>query len=109
MSDIVAFLRARLDEDEQYARSIPGMYEDAGMTAEMDNQGGLSGPDRERRLLRDVEAKRKIVELHLPERLGYFTDINCQQCRVHDPCPTLRFLALPYADHPDYDEAWRVG
>ena len=26
---------------------------------------------------------------------------------VLSPCPTLRALALPYADHPDYREEWR--
>jgi hypothetical protein len=23
-------------------------------------------------------------------------------------CPTLRLLALPYFDHPDYQDKWRV-
>lgn len=44
---------------------------------------------------------------------------DCERCvdhndgqgtRGHDlsiPCPTLRMLALPYADHPDYRQEWR--
>jgi hypothetical protein len=30
------------------------------------------------------------------------------QCEHFDyPCPTVRLLAVPFAAHPDYDQAWR--
>jgi hypothetical protein len=58
------------------------------------------------RVLREVEAKRQIVEQH---DWG-----NCctgdSPVRASDPnwrCPTLRALASVYADRPGYDEAWR--
>jgi len=46
------------------------------------------------RVLAEVEAKRRIVAFakHLPS--------------VYARC-VLEPMALPYADHPDYDEAWR--
>lgn len=54
------------------------------------------------RILRDCEAKRRVVELHakIADR-----DQHDSSRRSH---ATLRALALPYADHPDFQEAWRV-
>ncbi len=71
----------------------------------------------------DVEAKRRLIDEHSTT----FTSIwwpEAEACEVeccktcsgdeHDPdeavehpCPTLRLLALPFADHPDYREEWR--
>ena len=62
------------------------------------------------RVLREVEAKRRILGEH-ETRNG-----RCRVCaatahgnwqRFRAPCFTLRLLALPYADHPDYREEWR--
>lgn len=56
------------------------------------------------RVLAECEAKRRIVEEH-----GVI-----DPCDAHDPmtgraepCPTLLDLASVYADHPDFDPAWR--
>ena len=56
------------------------------------------------RVLAECETKRRIVALH-----G-----EVDPCDAHDgatfetvDCETLQVLALPYADHPDYDEEWR--
>lgn len=40
---------------------------------------------------------------------GPFLDATgaCAFCGKPAPCKHLRILALPYADHPDYDETWR--
>lgn len=59
------------------------------------------------RVLREVEAKRRILELHV------FGERVCDQCSNDwhtemRPCLTLRALALPFADHPDYREEWKV-
>jgi hypothetical protein len=73
------------------------------------------------RVLADVEAKRQLVRLHgrATLRAGggaqYFdTTTVCRSCEPNYqfrelswPCPTLRLLALPYADHADYCEEWR--
>ena len=57
------------------------------------------------RVLADLAAKRAIV-------------VKCQEQLVHPhSCPvgrylardTLKLLAAPYADHPDFDEAWRLA
>ncbi len=54
-------------------------------------------------VLRDIEAKRRLIAEHYP----------VDPCDAHDPsfhtipCDTLLLLALPHADHPDYQEDWR--
>lgn len=72
------------------------------------------------------EAKRRIIERHaIKERLPPGAPPICSECGGSDwkpespgvefpfpwvmpwPCPTLRLLALPYDDHPDYREEWR--
>lgn len=47
------------------------------------------------RVLAECEAKRLLVAEILPTNPDY------------DPRYVQKVLALPYADHPDYDEAWR--
>lgn len=70
------------------------------------------------RVLREVEAKRRILALHqaIPAwphgTVGanyYRTTRVCASCdeRTAVPCPTLRLLALPYDQHPDYRTEWR--
>lgn len=79
------------------------------------------------RVLAECEAKRRIVEHHeygmgyrsLPWSWGaeeeayevcgacYERDADGYASNAKAPCLTLRLLALPYADHPDYQEAWR--
>jgi hypothetical protein len=61
------------------------------------------------RMARECEAKRRIVAEH-PHLMFMVTDPKpaaCDRCQVRGWCPTIRLLALPYADHPDYDEEWR--
>ena len=124
VSDIVAFLRARLDEDEAAARAIA---EQVAASPDSSAEIGLAHPDLAigdcpsylgdydpARVRADVEAKRRIVAEHVCP----CPDPDCGDCsacsgRHHAdptpaPCTTLRMLALPFADHPDYDEAWKV-
>jgi hypothetical protein len=83
-------------------------------------------PDR---ALREVERDRRIIEEHgiVHRNIGWLSYGDetydevpvCGLCvpkhshypRREDvpvgPCLTVRLLALPYADHPDYREAWR--
>ena len=68
------------------------------------------------RVLREVEAKQRIIQVHHGqlveatnadgvERSGRW----CAECDYETfPCRTLRLLALPYADHPDYQQEWRA-
>lgn len=78
------------------------------------------GPSR---VLAECEAKRRIVELHqlMDYDQPYRGTPCCERCTAGGeypaddgdtdeqnwPCPTLRALALPYADHPDYREEWK--
>lgn len=69
------------------------------------------------RVLAECVAKRRIVELHSRyecDTAGYPGHERCGEIAVCDkcddarfPCDTLRLLALPYADHPDWREEWR--
>lgn len=74
------------------------------------------------RVLADCEAKRRIVALHAPARTARAVaeGRDYKSCPVCDPfppvddpnpgpCETLRLLALPYTDHPDYRGAmWHL-
>jgi Family of unknown function (DUF6221) len=88
--DLVAFLRARLDEDR----------------AKITRPATMSGS----RAVRDVEAKRAILaayemndndaELHLgphPRKHGEWDGLRF----------AVRHLAAVWRDHPDYDPGWK--
>lgn len=140
---LVEFLTARLDEDEQLARTVEQNvgterkgepYSDGSGIAVGDAfpsypwgayDGELpfmAGPGHPSRVLADVAAKRAILALHPPETVEQFdgTEVNleppfrCDICwdplsgdSAEWPCPTLLVLAGVYADHPDFDPAWR--
>lgn len=135
---LVEFLRARLDEDQEAARRCaPGPWALVGEPRETRVVSCPTGVavalgwlrDAEHiashdpaRVLADVAAKRAILDLHKPERVwtgSKYEDGKCTTCllwesqgysRYEDfPCPTLRALVAMYADHPDYDPAWRPG
>jgi hypothetical protein len=110
---ITDFISARLDEDEAAATRV----------VLLDEEGDLTGRYMlTLRVLAEVEAKRRIVEMHAPVRLGdiqgggwgstetlaceYDTDPDAGGYVAY-PCETLMLLAAIYADHPDYDKEWR--
>ena len=108
------FLLARIAEDEAVAERL--RHKSAGdpwgwqpRQLETCDKARVDYPPA--RVLAECEAKRRIVEMH-----GGFHE--CEDGNQHgpggegsdeftQPCPTLRLLALPYADHPDYREEWR--
>jgi hypothetical protein len=70
------------------------------------------------RVLAECEAKRQIVEEHLPTKPPWPSRMErgCLVCGTAQSwdsqaseanCKTLRSLAMPYADHPDYNPDWR--
>jgi hypothetical protein len=80
------------------------------------------------RVLADVAAKRAILDLHyIIERKVNWTDAEGDERQDHQPvcvicvekystvnvpadlgpCETVRLLALPFADHPGYQESWK--
>lgn len=98
MTQILTFLNARFGEDERDDR--------------------CDGRSR-----RDAQAKRRILALHPMSSTdpiwsyGPDTDVPVRhhcECQTDDgliygewPCETLRLLAWPYDQHPDYDESWQ--
>lgn len=93
--DLAAFLLARYDEREAIERAEKD--EDRTHYGEcfiVYNEYGNCTCDASFDLLADIEAKRRLIgdeELWLK---GAMDDV-------------LRILARPYADHADYDPAWR--
>jgi hypothetical protein len=60
------------------------------------------------RVLADVAAKRRIIELHTGQH-DCAGSIDNSTAWPYVGCDTLRLLAQPCKDHPDYDaEAWSV-
>jgi hypothetical protein len=115
---LVEFLTAQLDEDEAAAS---GLHDIAlcklAIYGPADPRWGWECDcGQPARVLAEVDAKRRILELHRAST-DHHADkdpycVGCWEAGGLDgapshPCPTLRLLALPYADHPDYDEAWR--
>jgi hypothetical protein len=130
---ITEFLTARLDEDEAGAMSTFSVYvrpADGGKGVLIDHDtnpvlpGALRGIAMEgdwteltyshhpspARVLAEVEAKRRIVAEYANEQWvmeqGHRTEWTEGGQAARET--VLRLLAQPYADHPDYDEAWRV-
>jgi len=91
-ADLVAFLRARLDEDEAYLLS---------------NRRHLWT----QRPLREVEAKRAILDAFQAVDAEVVTMLHDRRPRKYGEWDGLHkavcHLATVYRDHPDYDEAWK--
>ena len=158
-NDLVTWLRAQLDEDERVAGSATsgpwtnddplardGVYSPAIDGFVVDCEYVYMGPftvhnathiarHDPNRVLAEVEAKRRILDLHPHQRFAeppwlgeprpaLVEDpryVGCSTCNnrtspfdathqeVHPGwwCETVRLLALPYAANPGYDESWR--
>lgn len=104
---LAQFLRTRLAEDQQAAQLCPpldqwwtdsldpGKAEDARMFVDHISPA---------RLIREVNAKRRIVELHGGRHECPSRAAPNGSDRVG--CQTLRLLALAYAAHGDYRSEW---
>lgn len=143
--ELVDFLKARLDEDEQIARRASEyaeaqwrLEEEFGETvlwwppepriAEKEREHGLpvvsdhwrgqtiesNGPSiaphiarhDPARVLREVEAKRRIVVAR-EKTPTEIEDPEFEEGTESALEYVLRLLALPYADHADYDANWK--
>lgn len=125
-SDLVEFLRARLDEDEQVARAAtPGPWTQdeevdgwrAGrqtvvradrfrvVTVDQTRQHHPAGEENvahiarhdPARVLADVAAKRALLDAMIGPALSSAVARTCDAGLA-----TARYLALAYADHPEY-------
>ena len=105
----------RIADDEEAARAVPPFktwestdYGDRFLSHESDHsQADSLFVDRfaPARVLAECEAKRRIVQMWA-DPTGQWSGPQAEAARAQKD-RTLRILALPYADHPDYDEAWR--
>jgi hypothetical protein len=123
MDDLLQFLRDRLDEDEQAARRASSSRKSGGewQFVDMQVRAGDGAPVTAHtwvgegthiarhdpaRVLREVDAKRQIVDQYdsignpPPGEIGPDL-VRAELGRV------LRLLALQYSDHPDYRQEWR--
>ena len=101
--DIVDFLSERISEDEAVARTLLS-----------DRTVSKSGAWYEERLLLECEAKKRLIRIVESARQAALASL------VSDPAPdagwipqslewleqSLNALALPYYDHPDFDQDW---
>lgn len=92
MGYLITWLRAALDEREDTIRYC------------LDHGEQMFRPDHD---LDDIDAKRRIIELHPSANLLSAPE-SCESCVViPGPCATLRLLALPFSDRPGYRDEWR--
>lgn len=102
---LVTWFSAQLDDDERFALAHLDLRRSQGTGRETWAY---------KLVVADVEAKRRILDEHQTVPGG-----TCRVCTVWDedddwqargylsPCPTVRLLALPYADREGYQEEWR--
>lgn len=114
---LVEFLTLVLGEEEYLAENADRWGRESG---HYDTGWAVANPmvgfhlhHGPRQHLLDIEAKRRIVALHGD---GHDDGHECPSepeggsiaTGYYDAdCPTLRALALSYADHPDYRNEWR--
>jgi hypothetical protein len=114
MMTLTEFLLARIAEDEEAAQGATIEPVGSGRTwfdgwSDAHPVGRHIGRWAPARVLAECEAKRLIVNLHWP---GHDEEpdpeggcVECGEIRGH--CLTRLYLAIPYADHPQFQPEWR--
>ena len=119
VSDLVTFLRARLDEDEAVAKSAEDgpyvggdVYRSSWHTASC-GYGMLElldacSCDVPARMLADVAVKREIVAalLDAQEQVRAVPSSEFYRTQRHSFLVACACLAAAWSGHPDYDVAW---
>jgi hypothetical protein len=111
MADVVEFLRARLDEDEAEARRGAAArfpVADFSMYYNADDEVMVATCAR---VLREVEAKRRMLDEVVDQIDGFDADLEMSRgtggYRTTGESDLLKhLLASAYSDHPDYDPSW---
>ncbi|MFB4294811.1 DUF6221 family protein [Nonomuraea sp. ATR24] len=128
MDDLVAFLRARLDEDERIARAVP-VVKGCAPPAHWDTGADLGGKNHwvlgtsndidahtaeaaehiarhdPAHVLGDIEVKRRMISQCEKFLAGQGDKLMWQASNLARRI--LADLTLPYADHREYREEWR--
>jgi len=94
--DLAKFLAARLDEDDAEALKLHDRLD-----GNVPLQHAFAA-----RVLREVEAKRRILAEHRPYPIRGIESDGCRMCRLPWPCLTVRAFAEVWSDHPDFDSSW---
>lgn len=107
---IVEFLTARLDEDESVVRAWQAKL-DTDLAIPASLLGGLRDP---KYMHADIASKRAIVHQHGANDGAHECPEGFMDGAETEPhigwelvCMTQRYLAIPYADHPDYQQEWK--
>ncbi|TXS22373.1 hypothetical protein EAO70_05790 [Streptomyces sp. adm13(2018)] len=109
MDDLIAFLRARLDED---TRGLGDAQSISGMRWVVGTMQGTTVLMSASRFRAELDAKRQIIALCEPPLVDV-RGLGDNEPRFipGEGAPwgidVLRVLALAYAGHPDYQDAWR--
>lgn len=106
MNELIEWYRAQLDADEQVAQRVDPHQAPADLRAMVTREGSAPFLVVDSALvLADIAAKRRILDL--PNRAvdhpSYRDDYDSAKA-LDD---TIRLLALPYANRPGYQHAWR--
>lgn len=110
MSSLAEFLLARIAEDKEGATPGEGWNVvgwDHDVAVQFWDYGEVHVGHK--RFLAECEAKRQIVESCasiLADESGYYAELDVPEA-AGIASTHLRLLALPYAEHPDYDASWR--
>ena len=126
---LVEFLTARWDEAEAWAKAAGGDSWQLGIVygtvinstrdtvVRTPNQSFAQhiADHDPAYVLADIAAKRQLLGYHdgrhhrspEPEDTDWLVYEAGEPVRRVYPCAHLRALALPFADHPDYDASWR--
>jgi hypothetical protein len=107
MRGLSEFLLARATDDEELARQYgdPGALR-SGLAWASDVNRPVLEVDPSR-MVAECEAKRRVVAQFVDAVANYEADAG-PQGEVTRLTFVLRALALPYADHPDYQPEWRI-
>ena len=123
-NDLVQFLRARLDEDEAYARNAFGDHNDAGPDWYEQWSGALNIGEAEDLVMTNDSQVSRFMERHDPacvlrevgaarQAIEHYERVAARSQQHPDyELATgavevqLKIRALPYAAHPDYHEEW---
>lgn len=110
MDDLVVWLRAQMDDDERDIEAaivvaLEDLERDGLPSSREDLMTQSSWP---RRAELEVEAKRRILDLHSSSHECSTFESSCDWFDGDgDACSTLLLLALPYSDRPGYRDVWK--
>ena len=115
MDELIAFLKARLDEDEQLALNAGSgeWYEELQESAFGNASLAHAGHHAPARVLREVAAKRAILARYERGISGDLPEWQAGRELIEAGLAILlgviRDLAAVYSDHPDCREEWSTG